>query len=730
MSQTHLVEVNRYRFCAEALTEIESDAYAANNWPLVYILSDEKTCRAYVGETTDTITRLGTHLKHPQKQSLTTVHLVSSERFNKSATLDIESSLIKYMSADGRFNLLNGNLGLSDHNYYQRNELYSKIFREIWDRLRRHGVAQKSIEVIDNSDVFKYSPYKSLSADQQQGLIQIMLSLVDPGLKNIIVQGGAGTGKSVLAIFLFKLIHSDLEELDLREFSDEEKELRDLLRQLKQRLPSPRMALVVPMNSFRRTLKKAFENVVGLHPKMVISPSELARRSYDIVLVDESHRLRKRVNLGAYYGAFDKACAALGLDKSTCSEVDWVIRQSDKAVFFYDPNQSIKPSDANASDFDDIKSSLDSKIMTLVSQFRVRAGLHYVQFVDDLLNMRLPVGKKFSSSKYEFLVFDELSDMVREIKHRNNSYGLARLVAGYSWSWVSRTKPDLYDIEIGDVQLRWNSTNEDWINAKGAEDEVGCIHTTQGYDLNYTGVIFGHEIRYDERLDQIVIDKDNYHDRNGKQTIKDPDELKQYILNIYRTIMLRGIRGTFVYACDDGLRSYLKRHVESYKSNVIAFPEAAKPLEPYINAVPLYDLRAAAGGFSALQHVEHENWVLVPEGMPVGKNIFACHVLGESMNKVIPNGAVCLFRLNPGGSRNGKIVLVECADVQDGDAGSRYTVKEYQSFKARTEDGTENLQILLKPRSTNRELTTIELSNDDDMHRYQVVGEFLGVISP
>lgn len=729
MSQTHLVEVNRYRFSADALPEIETDAYAANNWPLVYILSDGSTHRAYVGETTDTITRLGTHLKHPHKQSLTTVHLVSSERFNKSATLDIESSLIKYMSADGRFNLLNGNLGLSDHNYYQRDELYSKIFRETWDKLRRHGIAQKSIEAIDNSDVFKYSPYKSLSADQQQSLIEIMRSLVDPGLKNIVVQGGAGTGKSVLAIFLFKLIHSDLEELDLREFSDEEKELRELVRQLKQRLPHPRMALVVPMNSFRSTLKKAFRNVAGLRPNMVISPSELTQQRYDIVLVDESHRLRKRVNLGAYYGAFDRACAALGLDKYTCSEVDWVTRQSDKAVLFYDPNQSIKPSDANASDFDDIKSLPDSKVMTLVSQFRVRAGLHYVQFVDDLLNMRLPTGKKFSSSKYEFLVFDELSDMLKEIEHRNNSYGLARLVAGYAWHWDSREQPDLYDIEIGDVRLRWNSTNEDWINAEGAEGEVGCIHTTQGYDLNYTGVIFGHEIRYDERLDQIVIDKDKYHDRNGKQTIKDPDELKQYILNIYRTIMLRGIRGTFVYACDDGLRNYLKRHVESYKSNVIAFPAPGRPLEPFVNAVPLYDLRAAAGGFSALQQVEHENWVPVPDGMPVGKNIFACHVVGESMNKIIPDGALCLFRLNPGGSRNGKIVLVECADAQDGDAGSRYTVKEYQSLKMHTENGAENLQILLKPRSTNPALTAIELSKEDDEHRYRVVGEFLGVIS-
>ncbi|WP_232018713.1 DUF2075 domain-containing protein [Bordetella bronchiseptica] len=564
MTQRHLVDVNRYRFSAETLTEIETHAYAANNWPLVYILSDGRTRCAYVGETTNTLARLGTHLKHPQKQSLTTAHLVSSKCFNKSATLDIESSLIKYMSADGRFSMLNGNLGLSDHNYYQRDELYSKIFRETWNRLLHHGIAQKSLEAIDNSDVFKYSPYKSLSVDQQQGLIEIMRSLADPRLKHIVVQGGAGTGKSVLAIFLFKLVHSDLEELNLREFSEEEKEVRELLRQIKQSLPCPRMALVVPMSSFRSTLKKAFRNVAGLHPDMVISPSELTKQRYDIVLADESHRLRKRVNLGAYFGGFDTACAALGLDKNTCSEVDWVTRQSDKAVFFYDPDQSIKPSDADASDFEDIKSSPNSTVITLASQFRVRAGRHYVRFVDDLLHMRLSADEKFCSSKYEFLIFDELSDMVKEIQHRNSSYGLARLVAGYSWPWISKKSPQLHDIEIGDVRLRWNSTTVDWINAKGAVGEVGCIHTTQGYDLNYTGVIFGHEIRYEEELDRIVIDRNNYHDRNGKQAIEDPNELKQYILNIYRTIMLRGIRGTYLYACDDSLRRYLKRHVGSY----------------------------------------------------------------------------------------------------------------------------------------------------------------------
>lgn len=727
MSQQSLVEVNQYRFSHENLSEIQSNAYAMSNWPLVYILSDSKTRRAYVGETASALARFSTHLKHLEKQSLTMVHVVSSDRFNKSATLDIESALIKYMAADGNFDLLNGNLGLVDHNYYQKEELYSPIFKQVWDKLRAQGMAKHSLESIDNSDVFKYSPYKSLSFDQRQSLLEIMRALLDSDVKNLIVEGGAGTGKSVLAIFLFKLIYSDEHDLSLREFDEEESELRDLLAQVKKHYPEPRMALVVPMSSFRATLKKAFKNVVGLHPDMVIGPAELARQRYDIVLVDESHRLRKRVNLGAYYGAFDKACLALGLDKNDCSEVDWVTQQSSKAVFFYDANQSIKPSDADESDFVAIKASPSTRLMQLESQFRVQGGTAYVQFVDALLNQSLESNQKFTSNKYEFLLFDDMSVLVKEIDRRNQRYGLSRLVAGYAWPWHSKKDKTQYDIKLDGVQLRWNSTNVDWINSTGSAVEVGCIHTTQGYDLNYTGLIFGHEIRYDRETDQIYIDKAHYLDINGKQTVKSDKELKQYILNIYRTIMLRGIKGTFVYACDAGLRDYLRQHVPSYREAVPPAVKSAVTLIPYVNAVPVYDLQAAAGQFSDLQQAEHDKWVAAPEGITVHRNLFACQVVGESMNKVIPNGAMCLFSLNPAGSRNGKIVLVECADIQDEDSGSRYTVKEYESTKISTQEGWQHDRIFLKPKSTNPTFSAIEL-DEDSSYRYRVVGEFVCVL--
>ncbi|QCF26925.1 DUF2075 domain-containing protein [Hydrocarboniclastica marina] len=728
MSYSAMVEVHSYPFSQKALEGIRDNAYAVGNWPLVYVLSDEKQLRAYIGETTATLARMSTHLKHDEKQLLTAVHLITSEYFNKSATLDVESMLIKYMAADGKYTLLNGNLGLTDHNYYQRDVLYDEVFREVWNRLIAHGVALRTLDHLDNSDVFKYSPYKSLSFDQRQGLLTVMHELLNPGVKNIVIEGGAGTGKSVLAIFLFKLLNSEDHQIDLREFSEEEAEIQSLLTRLRQAMPKPKMALVVPMTSFRTTLKKAFRHVSGLSPDMVISPSELAREPYDIVLVDESHRLRKRKNLGAYFGAFDKTCTALGMDKHTCSEVDWVRHQADKAIFFYDQGQSIKPSDADNEVFRYLKSAETSVTHQLLSQFRVKAGQPYVEFVDNLLNCRVDGDTVFTARNYEFEVFESLSDMVNTINEKERQVGLSRLIAGYSWPWASKKDDDAYDIVIGDVQLRWNSTSTDWINKEGSHREVGCIHTTQGYDLNYAGIIFGREIRYDPNSRAVVIDKGSYYDRTGGQGIKDPAELKQYIINIYRTIMLRGIRGTFVYACDDALREYLKQHIPVHLPDGAETEEAkVVELEPYVNAVPVFDLKVAAGNFSDVQMAEHSKWVAVPDSVRLREGMFACHVIGESMNRVIPNGALCLFRQDGGGSRNGKTVLVECVDKVDSDSGSRYTVKVYESFKTENESGWHHTRIQLKPNSYDDSFLPLELTEDEAL-RYRVVGQFVCVI--
>lgn len=715
--------INNYDFNSNLQYEFQNSHYAKDLWPIVYILSDGKVKEAYVGETTDTFARMNSHLKSNAKNKLTAVHLISSEKFNKSATLDIESNLIKYISGDGQYKLLNGNVGLANHNYYQKKEVYWDIFKSIWNTLRGEGLTKHSIEYIDNSDLFKYSPYKSLSLEQKEGLMLIIKNLLSDEFKTSIVEGGAGTGKTILAIFLFKLLHSNNEDFNFKEFGDDELEFIKLIAALKEKYPQPKMALVIPMSSFRNTVKKVFKNIKGLSAKMVIGPAELANERYDIVIVDESHRLRRRVGLGAYFGAFDKASQKLGFDKSKNSELDWVLKQAENAVLFYDEDQSIKPSDVKREDFDTLKKKKSTKIDYLKSQFRVRGGNDYVSYLDKLLNNQLTTEEKYHSKDYEFILFDSIEDIVREIKLRNEESGLSRMVAGFSWPWASKEDPTVFDIKIEDVELRWNSVNIDWVNSENAIHEVGCIHTTQGYDLNYTGVIFGNEISYDKEKDEIVILKDNYFDRYGKQSIDDPEDLKAYILNIYKTIMLRGIKGTYVYVCDENLREYLAQYIAPFKTKKsIQYLPPAQVI-PFHNSIPVYDLKASAGDFSDLQQVDDADWIAFPPRYKPSKDLFACKVVGESMNKIILNGSICLFRKYSAGSRNGKIVLVQHTSIQDSDFGSGYTVKEYHSTKNTRNDEWHHQSITLKPLSYDQTYEAIELDGEE-LNDLKVLGVF------
>lgn len=158
-----------------------------------------------------------------------------------------------------------------------------------------------------------------------------------------------------------------------------------------------------------------------------------------------------------------------------------------------------------------------------------------------------------------------------------------------------------------------NATNNDLFhNSPTAFDEIGCIHTTQGYDLNYTGVIFGKEINYNTETEEIEINPKLYFDINGKKGISEIKDLKAYIINIYKTIMYRGIKGTFIYACNKELRDYLKENIETYKKGI---PFRILPFEdviPYVNSVPLVDITTAAGNFSDLQVHSDLQWIELP----------------------------------------------------------------------------------------------------------------------
>jgi uncharacterized protein len=721
-----LVEIKRELFNPETISKFPRNHYTEDLWPLVYILSDGKKKQAYIGETTDVISRMSQHLKSDKKKELTSVHLITSDKFNKSATLDLESNLIRYISGDGHFKLLNANVGVAYHTYFEKTQ-YWELFKTIWNELKREGLTFKTIEQIDNSDLFKYSPYKALTRDQRNSVAAIMESLLDQKTRTTLVQGGAGTGKTIVALYLFKLLHTPSSDINVQEFDAESKEFFELLEKLKKKYPEAKMALVVPMASFRTTLKKVFKSVRGLNPKMVIGPAEVATAHYDILVVDEAHRLRQRVNLGAYFGAFDSAAKKMGFDKMSTNELEWVRKKSDKQILFYDQFQSIKPSDVDQTSFETLKFQSSTKILKLISQFRVKGGIDYVHFITSLLDCNLKPGAQFSHNDYKLELVEDIAEFKKILQSKNEQFGLSRMIAGYSWKWVSK-KSNAFDINIDGTKLRWNRVANDWINHPSSPDEVGCIHTTQGYDLNYAGIIFGNEIGYDNKTQSIIIRPDQYFDTNGKHSIRNPQRLKDYIINIYKTMMLRGIRGTFVYVCDPDLRAYFKEHLQIDKKQVALKIIHSKDVKPFINAVPQFNFKVAAGLFTSNQNVSDYIWVELPKHYKPSPEYFVCQVKGESMNKVIPNGSWCLFKKYTGGTRNGKIVLVKHQDIIDGGHSYGFTVKKYESEKQATGDSWRHKRITLVPLSFDASFKNIEI-NSSDSHQLEVLGEFLDILT-
>ncbi len=622
---------------------VNNDVFAREAYPIVYILYDTDTMMAYVGESTSAINRMNSHLSHFEKQKLKWVYIISGDSFNKSAALDIESNLIQYMTAAGDFKLLNGNGGISNHNYYQKSE-YFKVFKEVWSKLSFDNIRMKDLLELENSDVYKYSPYKSLSADQYNSIIEIFKSYSSGHINKIFVDGSAGTGKTILAIYLIKLL-TTLSEYELHDLDIEDEDLLYELGKFKEKYPNKlSIGFVIPMTSLRSTLKKVFKSVHGLSSNMVIGPTDVVKKNYDILIVDEAHRLTRRKSIMGYE-SFDNVNKKLGLyhtekiagkdvqsAEKNGTQLDWIVKSSKFQLFFYDAEQSIKPADVRKEDFDEFKSKSDVSKIKLVSQMRSKGDNDYISFVNDLLNGNLngtPV--HFSNPNYELAIFDDMSLMMARLKKMEDKYGLSRSMSGYSWPWISRNDSTKPDAIIDGVEMFWNRESIDWINSTTDVTEMGCIHTVQGYDLNYAAIIFGEEVTYDKVTGKIKVIKNNYHDAKGKQAIENEEELLEYIIKIYKTMMYRGIRGTYIYACDENLREYFKEHITSYKSSLRILPYS--DVKPYLNAVPIFNIYAAAGNFSELQTSNEEyDWIELPIETTVREGYFVCQIIGESMN--------------------------------------------------------------------------------------------------
>ena len=540
------------------------------NWPVVYIINDNE--EAYVGETHHASVRMKQHMENPERKKLTEIRLISGEDFNKSVILDLESFLIKHMGADGKYKLQNGNNGLQDHDYFNRTK-YEGDFRTIWDALKNEKIVEHTIEEIENSNLYKYSPYKSLGNDQLKAETDI-LEAFEQYAKNengvsIIVRGGAGTGKTILAIYLMKLFADINRDIDKNEYLDTPEGViaADSISGIS------KIGIVFPQATLKASVKDVFDHMSSLSKKMVLGTSDVVDdyirtgEKFDLLIVDEAHRLKCR-NKGhlSSYPKFDSCNERLGLDHDYGTELDWIMKCSRNQIIFRDELQTIRPCDIDADDFRDIikKYSGVSMELALETQWRCEGGNDYISYLKNILACN-PELVKCTFDNYDFKLYNDVDKMINDIKKLDSQIGLCRNAAGYAWKWKSKNKKDksIYDIEIQGHKYRWNSTYENWIASENSINEIGCIHTLQGYDLNYVGLIIGEDIKFDPMTKKIYADKDCYFDQQGKSGVaNDLGALKEYLTNIYLTLMTRGIKGTYLYICNDELREYFKNYVD------------------------------------------------------------------------------------------------------------------------------------------------------------------------
>lgn len=361
------------------------------------------------------------------------------------------------------------------------------------------------------------------------------------GNKNVlIVEGGPGTGKSVLAINL-----------------------------LKQFLNRGFNSFYVTKNSAPREVFKAklkIDKMSGLNNLFKGSGSfyDCGPNSFDILIVDEAHRLNKKSGMFSNLGE---------------NQIKEIINASKFSIFFIDENQRVTLKD-NGSIAEITKYAnyydVGIYIMELKSQFRCDGSDGYLAWLDNVLEIKETANYDLDN-KYDFKVFDNPNELRKAIIEKNKINNKSRLVAGYCWNWISdgKNKSDIYDIEIPEYNfgMSWNLGNsKTWAIDEASVNEVGCIHTCQGLEFDYVGVIIGDDLRYENN--HIVTD---YKKRaKTDQSLKGINKIAKedgyeeaekiadtIIKNTYRTLMTRGMKGCYVYCTNKELEEYFKEKINN-----------------------------------------------------------------------------------------------------------------------------------------------------------------------
>lgn len=398
-----------------------------------------------------------------------------------------------------------------------------------------HGKIKPSKNLADQLQSMLEGNEEFTMIDDQKVAYETALKLAKESSEDnknvLIIEGGPGTGKSVLAINL-------LVEMTKKE----------LVAQYVTRNSAPREVYEARLTS---SLKKS-------HISNLFSGSgsyhSCEKNVFDCLIVDEAHRLNEKSGMFSHLGE---------------NQVMEIIRASKFSIFFVDEDQKVTLKDIG--DKEEIRKwaqSQGAKIteMQLESQFRCNGSDGYISWLDNALQISSTANTELSEIDYDFRVIDSPKELREIIIEKNKERNKARLVAGYCWNWVSKKSPMLKDIVINDFRATWNlnSDGQSWIIKPDSVSEVGCIHTCQGLEVDYIGVIIGPDltVRNGEILTHPKARASTDKSISGWKSlsIKQPgyieERLDRIIKNTYRTLMTRGQKGCYIYCVDKETQEY------------------------------------------------------------------------------------------------------------------------------------------------------------------------------
>lgn len=564
-----------------------------------------------------------------------------------------------------------------------------------------------------------------LLMDEQNVAFQVIRKGLLPGKAKggrevFIVEGGPGTGKSVIAV---RLVAEILKQKRMGFFVAPNRAFRETLVEY----------LAKGNRGYREDGQALFLSSWSFH-----EADWDKENRYEVLIVDEAHRLKTSAHM--YKGK---------------NMVEDLVRAAKVTVFFVDETQQVQWADiGSVAEIKKAAAKYGARChppMKLAAQFRCNGSDAYLNWLDDTLQIRSTADyDRWGDTQYEFKVFDQAEDLYKALlaKNQNNK---ARLVAGYSWEWPSqgrRRGTTAAHVEADSLRLPWNFDGENWATSKDGISQAGCIHTSQGLEFDWLGVLIGGDLIYrDERVKGDVSKraKTDGSLKGWKRDLKaaEDDSVAQQVVldrvdliikSTYKVLLSRGRMGCYVWCADPALRDYFKARlalVMSANPARVDFEESAKAIDrsaprpsipfkeisgpdlvPHGNALPLVNLKLAAGAFSGTQSLDLDEviWVEPPGLIKPVPGLFIAQVVGESMNLRIPNGAWCLFRMAPGGTRQGKVVLAQHRSIDDPELGGQYTVKLYRSEKAFSDDGGwKHLRVTLSPDSTGAGFVPIEI---------------------